>query len=40
MNWSDEHLNFKRYPIERMVIWKKYDFQLKFYEKGEQNIQF
>ena len=39
--WSAEHFNFKRYSIERELIWKKkYDFQLKLFEKGEQNIQF
>ena len=38
--WSAEHFNFKRYSFEREVIWKKYDFQLKLYEKGEHNIQF
>ena len=27
--WPAEHFNFKSYSIEREVIWKKYDFQLK-----------
>ena len=38
--WSAEHLNFKRYSIEREVIWKNMIFNLKLYEKGEHNIQF
>ena len=33
--WSAEHFNFKRNSIEM-----EYDFQIKLYEKGEQNIQF
>ena len=38
--WSAEHFNFKRYLIEREVIWKNTIFNLKLYEKGEHNIQF
>ena len=38
--WSPEHFNFKRYSIERDVIWKNTIFNLKLYEKGEHNIQF
>ena len=38
--WSAEHFNFKRYLIEREVIWKVLIFNLKLYENGEQNIQF
>ena len=30
---SAEHFNFKRYSIEREVIWKKYNFQLKTVRK-------
>ena len=38
--WSADHFNFKRYSIEREVIWKNTIFNWKLYEKGEQNIQF
>ena len=32
--WYAEHFNFKRYSIEREVIWKKNDFKLKTVRKG------
>ena len=38
--WSAVHFNFKRYPIEREVIWKNTSFNFKLYEKGEHDIQF
>ena len=38
--WSAEHFNFKRYSIEREVIWRNTIFNLKLYEKCELNIQF
>ena len=39
MIWSAKHFNFKHYSIEREVIWKKCNFQLKTVQTGEQNIQ-
>ena len=38
--WSAEHFNFKRYWIEREVIWRNTIFNEKLYEKGKLNIQF
>ena len=38
--WSAEHFNFKRYSIEREVIWRNTIFNQKLYEKGKLNIQF
>ena len=38
--WFAEHFDFKRYSIEREVIWSNTIFKSKLYEKGKHNIQF